>query len=385
MYLGLTYAQDQAERINFAHQYDTEEEIFLRHVSGTDTHDIYTVLIGIYGKNEAVSETDYVFTFKSLNSYSDSLNVPEILPASQHIVGQREKELVQRFSFPGVRGPLLLCEIRNIRTGLTYFADLKVSVRELPALLTDPTGMPVLATYVIEGRYLLSGESQVEFDIYEYEFPPARPPMSTSPPDVPKTMNVSTSFSMDTTYDHIFDEPGLYVGRNVENDIRMVYRTEGAYFPEYVTIPDLVEPLVYITTSAERSQLIRNMEDKKSFDRFWLDLTGSKERAKWIIKNYYRRVTEANQFFTSYKPGWKTDRGMMYIIFGVPDEVIRNGKEEIWYYTDGLKDEQLLFSFSIIESPYAERQYILNRRPDLSDSWMTAVKYWRQGMPIKDM
>jgi GWxTD domain-containing protein len=385
MYLGLSMAQDQTERINFAHQYDTEEEIMLRHVTGTDNDGIYTVLIGIYGNNERIVETDYIFTFRSLKSYSDSLNVPEILPSSQHIAGQKEKALIQRFTFPGISHPLLLCEIRNIRTGLTYFADLKVSDRKFPALLNDPTGMPVLASFVTEGRYLISGDSEIDFDIYEYEFPPAKPPMSTSPPDVSKTMQVSSSFSMDTTYDHIFDEAGLYVGRNVDNEIRMVYRTEGAYFPEYVTIPELVEPLVYITTSAEREQLIRNMEDKKSFDRFWLDLTGSKERAKWIIKNYYRRVTEANEFFTSYKPGWKTDRGMMYVIFGVPDEVIRNGKEEIWFYNNGLGDEQLLFSFRVIESPYAERQYILNRRADLSEPWMTAVKYWRQGMPIKDM
>jgi GWxTD domain-containing protein len=343
------------------------------------------VLIGLYSKDEAISENDYVFTFKNLDGYKDSLNIPEILPSAQYVDGRSDRSVIKRFSFSGLTKPLLLCEIRNIETGLTYFTDLKVSDRRLPALLTDATGTPSISHFIPEGRYQISGDDEIEFDIYTYEFPPAQPPMSTSPPDVPRTMEVSSSFAMDTTYDHIFDEAGLYVGRNMNNDIRMVYRTEGPYFPEYVTIPELVEPLVYITTRAERDQLISNMEDKKSFDRFWLDLTGSKDRAKWIIKNYYRRVTEANEFFTSYKPGWKTDRGMMYIIFGVPDEVIRNGEEEIWFYENGLGDDKLLFSFRVIDSPYAERQYILNRRSELSDPWMTAVKYWRQGMPIKDM
>ena len=93
----------------------------------------------------------------------------------------------------------------------------------------------------------------------------------------------------------------------------------------------------------------------------------------------------ANKLFSTFKEGWKTDRGMMYVIFGEPDEVIRNGREEVWYYTKGPDNDKLLFSFSMIRSPYAERQYVLKRDPNLSDPWMKAVKYWRQGMPINDM
>ena len=38
-------------------------------------------------------------------------------------------------------------------------------------------------------------------------------------------------------------------------------------------------------------------------------------------EGYYRRVRFANEEFTQYKDGWKTDRGMIYILFGPPNQV----------------------------------------------------------------
>ena len=38
--------------------------------------------------------------------------------------------------------------------------------------------------------------------------------------------------------------------------------------------------------------------------------------------------SSVTSLFTSYKQGWKTDKGMIYIIFGAPDEVLKDGERE---------------------------------------------------------
>ena len=81
-------------------------------------------------------------------------------------------------------GSLLLCQILHQPSGITYFADIQVNERVLHVPLIDPSGLPVLNSYVGEGRYKI-GQS-IDFDIYSNDFPAARPPMSTSPPDVSK-------------------------------------------------------------------------------------------------------------------------------------------------------------------------------------------------------
>ena len=52
----------------------------------------------------------------------------------------------------------------------------------------------------------------------------------------------------------------------------------------------------------------------------------SLERAKELIKNYYGRLQHANLFFTSYLEGWKTDRGMIFMIFGERTNAVRGQK-----------------------------------------------------------
>jgi GWxTD domain-containing protein len=57
-----------------------------------------------------------------------------------------------------------------------------------------------------------------------------------------------------------------------------------------------------------------------------------------LLEEYYNRVDYANKNFTHYTEGWRTDRGMVYIYLGPPDNVERypfqsNSKPyEIWYY-----------------------------------------------------
>ncbi len=86
----------------------------------------------------------------------------------------------------------------------------------------------------------------------------------------------------------------------------------------------LDEDVIYIITPEERSaflQLTTN-EDRESFiEQFWLRRDPTPDTPENEFKEeHYRRIAYANQMFSSGWPGWKTDRGRIYIIWGKPDD-----------------------------------------------------------------
>ena len=64
-------------------------------------------------------------------------------------------------------------------------------------------------------------------------------------------------------------------------------------------------------------------EERQQFiEQFWLrrDPTPDTEENEFK-EEHYRRIAYANERFASGIPGWKTDRGRIYITFGPPDEI----------------------------------------------------------------
>jgi GWxTD domain-containing protein len=85
-------------------------------------------------------------------------------------------------------------------------------------------------------------------------------------------------------------------------------------FPGITTTGQMLEPLRYITTKKEYEELAAARELKLAIDQFWISNAGNASRARAMIQKYYGRVEEANIFFSSYLEGWKTDRGLVYIL-----------------------------------------------------------------------
>ncbi len=104
-------------------------------------------------------------------------------------------------------------------------------------------------------------------------------------------------------------------------------------FPEVETPVLAIQTLRYLTTQKEFDALMKYPDYKIAVDSFWLQRSSGKaERAKNMIAKYYGRVVFANQMFTSYLEGWKTDKGIIYIIYGPPSEVYRKTGQEQWVY-----------------------------------------------------
>ena len=87
----------------------------------------------------------------------------------------------------------------------------------------------------------------------------------------------------------------------------------------------LNEDVIYIISDEERDAFKRlsNDEERDSFiENFWLRRDPTPDTVENEYKEeHYERIAYANEHFPAGVPGWKTDRGKMYIMYGKPDEI----------------------------------------------------------------
>jgi hypothetical protein len=89
-------------------------------------------------------------------------------------------------------------------------------------------------------------------------------------------------------------------------------------------------------------------------------------------------VVDVNFLFSSYQEGWKTDRGLIYIIYGPPSEVYRRDDEEEWIYGERGNPMSIRFYFMKVENPFTNNDFSLQRSPIYKTSWYVAVENWRR-------
>jgi GWxTD domain-containing protein len=108
----------------------------------------------------------------------------------------------------------------------------------------------------------------------------------------------------------------------------------------------LNDEAVYIITPLEQEVFLKLTSDRERdlfIEAFWKhrDQTPASPENEFKTE-HYRRISSANQFFgrEAAKPGWRTDRGRIYIILGEPNDVQRFEAQsqthpaEVWFYQD---------------------------------------------------
>lgn len=234
-------------------------------------------------------------------------------------------------------------------------------------------------TFKVFSQYKTSGELYVRY--YRREFPIALPPFSqdfTSPFDY----KADSTFTLKVT-DHEtaltqLEEEGFYhfqtdTGRR---EGLTIYRFSDD-FPALTAAAEILAPLRYITTSKEYEILSSQKNPKMAVDSFWLDNCGNVNRARGQIAKFYNRVQDANRLFTSYIEGWKTDRGIIYVVFGPPTNVYRGLNTENWVYGEAGHSQSIRFSFIRVNNPFSFNDFNLYRNPLYKENWYNAVESWR--------
>jgi GWxTD domain-containing protein len=155
-------------------------------------------------------------------------------------------------------------------------------------------------------------------------------------------------------------------------------------FPEIKKAEEMLPPLRYITSKSEYDELNNEPNKKIAIEKFWLNSTSNKDRARDVIKKYYNRVQEANQYFSSYIEGWKTDRGMIFMIYGSPGVIYKTENLETWIYGEEKSVNSLSYSFIRVNNPFTDNDYTLERSAFYKQSWFISVDVWRQGRVLLD-
>lgn len=141
----------------------------------------------------------------------------------------------------------------------------------------------------------------------------------------------------------------------------------------------MIEPIRYISTTSEYKTIVNGLNQKKEIDQFWLKIGKDENTARALIKEYYSRVEIANQNFTTYKEGWKTDRGIIFIVYGQPTTIKKDLNKESWIYGEENNILSVKFVFRKIRSEESDNIFVLERSEDFKSNWYRAVDDWRQG------
>jgi GWxTD domain-containing protein len=87
----------------------------------------------------------------------------------------------------------------------------------------------------------------------------------------------------------------------------------------------LNEDVVYLISDQEKAafERLKTDEERQQFvEQFWARRDPTPDTPENEFKEeHYRRIAYANNHFASKVPGWKTDRGRIYILYGPPDEI----------------------------------------------------------------
>ena len=121
------------------------------------------------------------------------------------------------------------------------------------------------------------------------------------------------------------------------------FRFRNSFMPDSITNIDLaLSQMNYVLTSDERKELkkLKQSDKENFFKKAWARRDPKPDtKVNELMDEYYARVafTEEN-FSRGTSGGWRSDMGMIFILFGKPDDIQRhtsmqsNYSYETWYY-----------------------------------------------------
>lgn len=326
---------------------------------------------------------------EDLNSISDTV--------SAHIIDRQAEVMVKELS-----GSLYF----KVSAGFNYYVDVHVYDVNKKTLYTsnlfvDKTTKETRQNFLVTNsrdevffsssykpqdvvylRSVRNPEKLFSVDYFKAKFKLALPPFSVEPRQRFNYKPDST-FSVYANNDKIelsLPSNGFFhLKTNEQTKDGVTFFVYEPTFPKIKDAEQMIMATRYIMAKKEFDNCMYAEDKKTAIDKFWLDIGGSNERAKELIRKYYGRVQESNKLFTSYQEGWKTDRGMIYIVFGAPTRVSKRKNGELWTYGESGNPNSIVFSFVKVINPFTDNDYFLERNEILKAPWYQAVDLWRQG------
>ncbi|MCX7610109.1 MAG: GWxTD domain-containing protein [Ignavibacterium sp.] len=317
----------------------------------------YSVVISIYDEkkenlivektwNETLNVLDFSQTTSKLN-FNVGFRSFELKPGNYLfrtgvIDNDSKKEIKSENTF----------RVRELNPTLDVSDILFVTKSDLPdsKILPNVSRNITLTNYGLQFYYdIFSGDSSKNICTVEYEIIDKESKVLFK-----KSQVKDIKFGKNQILEHIPDlklNLGTFILRVTIKDenLRTINVLNKPFFSRWAGLPSSVldldkaiEQMIYIASPQELSKIkdATTNEDKlKNFLEFWKrkDPSPNNEENE-VFDEYFRRVNYANENFSNYNEGWKTDRGMVYIILGSPNNIDRHPFEydskpyEIWEY-----------------------------------------------------
>jgi GWxTD domain-containing protein len=372
---GAVFAQSIAS-LNFNYIYNPNHEVILGMKVVKDKQQV-TVYFEFQANSSQYPLETYDLKWERRESYTAKEGVPleqkeEIIPTSD------SSKIRGKFTFPApTKQWLLLAKVTNSATmkSWSYFQTIEPKY-PVNGFVESKSGFVSKPYLLALNDYTIQGNGKpLNVDFYKTNFPVSSPPFAEKEAKADRFMFPDSTFIVESGQKISILKEGLYL---VQEDTTLAegfaFRAVNGVFPKFVKVEDLVAPLIFVCTKDEHGELIAAKGDKVKFDKVILDITRDRDRAKNFMRSYFRRVELTNLYFSSYKEGWKTDRGMIFLIFGLPDEVSRNGQNEVWYY----KNYRTRFTFVKTGSIYDPSQFTLIRNTNYMETWFNTIDLWRK-------
>lgn len=393
------------DKLNFAYKYDPEPTIIrpefkVFHISESSSNFYFGInsreVLYTKIKGDTLFEANLKIRYKLFNQISQR----NIIDSSTYIMrdttspSDLNKILYGGFTLKAENNNNYYLEVRirdenrDLNIVDFYTFNKKAAISNEHFLLLDSLNYPLLNDRVIAGspfsivKSPILQENHFQLLAYESPFEIAPPPfamdgISYALPSTP-TSDEKLNLADDTSGFFTFKE-GLHLITILDSSDRFAFISVNKKFPKLAAVEDMIAPTRFISTQKEYDALNANMDSKEAVDNFWLNITKDFNRARQILGTYYGRVESANEYFTDIQNGWKTDRGLIYLIYGPPSTIYKGYNYEKWIYGEESNMLAISFNFRRIENNLSRNIYKLDRNTAYKNSWYRAVDNWRQG------
>jgi GWxTD domain-containing protein len=359
--------------INFSYEYNPVESFSFRLIPVKESNQ-WVVFYKLNVRDTSLSTNNFTIQWETRQTLGEKQNsgfqtafaVTEQSRSATHFYGTVTLETQQT-------ARILVAKVINTNSKRAWIFYRTLEENYPVSMYAKTNGELLLDGFAIVNDSIEFSANAKVISFYNDDFPAALPPFSEAQGKVSKGMKTDSTYYLGDGRLQL-SQRGLYLVQADTNATQgFSFRMENDY-PKFTKVPSLAGPLIYISTKQENDRLILAKNDKKAFDRVILNITQDTDRARKLMRNYFRRVEIVNQLFTSYKEGWKTDRGMIYLIFGPPEQVLKFNDREVWTYKSSF---DVSFNFAKASSIFDPDNYVLIRDKKYQQLWYEVIDLWR--------
>ena len=389
------FAQSRMSSAETSYLYDADHEFLLDHRIAAEGNK-YKVFLRFRLNSGMVKISDYSISYDLRTSYIDEklINGGVKIDTAQ-LINTGYREFFYAFEFERKSNHnLLVVQVNNVSKDKKYFKDILISSENTPdfqsfLVFDAESDLPVFDRYInaerkIKVTNVFGNTGSFSITGRENNAPIAIPPFDDTSKKKLNVVSIDTIYGVNANESFQLATPGFYeITSNDVADHTTGLLVKDDYFPWYSDYARLIMPLIYISTNQEFTSMLKADVKKDVFESFVLTtISKNPNIGNEFIKYYYRRLRKSAKLFSTSIEGWKTDRGMVYQIFGDPVQVFRNENTELWVYSlEG--GGRTRFIFDIVPGPGGIIEHKLIRGKKYKQDWMSAVSRWRSGRIIE--